>query len=169
MTKVILHICTSVDGFISDEDGNSDFVFEAQEADPEFKKFYDSVGSVVMGRKTYDYLKETQPKLFKEKDVYVITHYLRQKEKNVTFIHENIMGRIKDLKKNSKENIWLLGGSEITNILLKEKLLDEAVITIAPVILGKGIRLFKDDNPCIKAKLKGSQVFDEFVQATYKL
>ena len=45
MTKVILHICTSIDGFIADEEGNSDFVFEAQETDPEFEKFYDSKNS----------------------------------------------------------------------------------------------------------------------------
>ena len=168
MTKVILHICTSIDGFIADEEGNSDFVFEAQETDPEFEKFYNSVDSVVMGRKTYDYLKETQPKLFKEKNVYVITHYLRQKEKNVTFIHEDIMGCVKNLKKNSKKDIWILGGAEIANILLKEKLLNEAVITIAPVILGNGVRLFKEDNPCLTATLKSGQVFGDFIQATYK-
>ena len=167
MAKVILHICTSIDGFIADENGDSDFVFEAQEADPDFKKFYDSVDSVIIGRKTYDYLKDKQPKLFKEKNVFVITHYLRQKEKNVTFVHEDIMGCVKSLKKSAKKDIWILGGSEIVNILLKEKLLDKAIITTAPIVLGNGIRLFKDDNPCIKPKLKEAQIFDGFTQATY--
>ena len=167
--KVILHICTSIDGFIADENGDSDFVFEAQETDPEFEKFYNSVDSVIIGRKTYDYLKDKQPKLFKEKDVFVITHYLRQKEKNVTFVHEDIMGCVKDLKKKSKKDIWVLGGAEIVNILLKEKLLDKAVITTAPVVLGSGIRLFKDDNPCLKAKLKEAQIFGGYTQATYTL
>ncbi|MBP5535025.1 MAG: dihydrofolate reductase [Alphaproteobacteria bacterium] len=169
MSKVILHICTSIDGFIADEDGNSDFVFDAQKSDPEFEGFYNSINSVIIGRKTYDYLKDKQPKLFKEKDVFVITHYLRQKEKNVTFVHENIMGCVKALKKDSKKNIWVLGGSEIVNILLKEKLIDEVVITTAPLVLGTGIRLFKEDNPCIKAKLKSTQTFDDFTQATYKI
>ena len=168
MAKAILHICTSVDGFIADENGSSNFVFKAQEADSDFEKFYNSVGSVVMGRKTYDYLKDKQPNLFKDKDVFVITHYLRQKEKNITFIHEDIMGCITDLKKNSKKDIWILGGSEIVNILLKEKLLDKAIITTAPIVLGKGVRLFKNDNPNIDLKLVSAQTFADFVQVEYK-
>ena len=92
MTKTILHIATSIDGFIADSNGNSDFSAMAQKADTTFDEFYASVGSVVMGRKTYDYLKDKTPDLFKDKQVYVITHYLRQKEDNITFIHEDIMG-----------------------------------------------------------------------------
>ena len=79
------------------------------------------------------------------------------------------MGFVKNLKKNSKKDIWVLGGSEIVNILLKEKLLDKVVITAAPIILGTGIRLFKDDNPCLKAKLKDVKAFDGFVQTAYTL
>ncbi len=167
MTKAILNITTSLDGFIADENGNSEFSFDAQKADKGFKDFYKSVGSVVMGRKTYDYLKEKQPKLFKDKDVFVITHYLRQKEDNVTFVHEDIMGCVMNLKKNTNKDIWIVGGSEIVNILIKEALLDEVIITTAPIILGTGIRLFKNDNPVIDVKLAEAKSFDGFVQTKY--
>ena len=119
MAKVILHITTSLDGFIADENGNSDFARAAEQADTGFATFYDSVGSVVMGRKTYDYLKNRNAELFTDKDVFVITHYLRQKENNATFIHEDIMGQIEALKKQSGKDVWLLGGSEVVNILIK--------------------------------------------------
>ena len=71
-----------------------------------------------MGRKTYDYLKVKTPELFKEKEVYVITHYLRQKEDNVTFVHENIKGCLQNLKETKEKDIWILGGAEIirTNV-----------------------------------------------------
>ena len=168
MAETILHICTTIDGFIADENGNSDFVFASQKADKAFKDFYASVGSVVMGRKTYDYLKDKEPDLFKDKEVFVITHYLRQKENNVTFVHEDIMGSVMNLKKNSNKNVWILGGSEIVNILLKENMLDKAILTTAPIILGTGIRLFKNDNPRIEMKLIETKTFDGFVQTHYE-
>ena len=167
MTKTILHIATSIDGFIADSNGNSNFSATAQKTDTTFDEFYASVGSVVMGRKTYDYLKDKTPDLFKDKQVYVITHYLRQKEDNITFIHEDIMGCVKDLKKTQDKNIWIVGGAEIANILLKEKMIDELVLTIVPVILGSGTRLFKDDNPTIQMKLEEVKTFDDIVQTKY--
>ena len=167
MTKTILHIATSVDGFIADKNGSSDFAQAAQKNDERFSDFYASVGSVVMGRKTYDYLKDKVPNLFKDKQVYVITHYLRQKEDNITFIHEDIMGCVQNLKKTQDKNIWVLGGSEIVNILLKEKMIDEMILTTAPLILGNGTRLFKDDNPQIQMKLEETKVFDGFIQTRY--
>ena len=127
MTKTILHIATSIDGFIADKNGNSAFSIASQKADTEFKDFYTSIEAVVMGRKTYDHLKNKTPDLFKDKQVYVITHYLRQKEDNITFIHEDIMGCITNLKKNLKGDIWIVGGSEIVNILLKEKIFSKEI------------------------------------------
>lgn len=167
MTKTILHIATSIDGFIADSNGNSNFSETAQKTDTTFAEFYASVGSVIMGRKTYDYLKDRMPDLFKDKQVYVITHYLRQKEDNITFIHEDIMGCVNDLKKTQDKNIWIVGGSEIANILLKEKMIDELVLTTVPVILGSGTRLFKNDNPTIQMKLEEVKTFDNMVQTKY--
>lgn len=168
MAKVILHITTSLDGFIADENGNSDFARAAEQADTGFAAFYDSVGSVVMGRKTYDYLKNRNAELFTDKDVFVITHYLRQKENNATFIHEDIMGQIEALKKQSGKDVWLLGGSEVVNILIKERLVDEIVLTTAPLILGTGTRLFKNDNPTELVKLVSTTHFGDYVQTVYR-
>lgn len=167
--KCILHIVTSVDGFIADGNGNSDFSFAAIKADPHFKSFYDSVSSVVMGRKTYDRIKANSANLFKDKNVYVITHYLRQKEDNVTFVHENIMGLVQNLKKQEKGHVWLLGGAEITNILLKEKQIDEMILTQAPFLLGQGTRLFKDDNPTEKLIFEEVRTFADYIQLHYRL
>ncbi|MBE6449666.1 MAG: dihydrofolate reductase [Alphaproteobacteria bacterium] len=167
MIKAVLHIATSVDGFIANKEGSSEFALAAQKADKNFKKFYDSVGSVVMGRKTYDYLKVKTPELFKEKEVYVITHYLRQKEDNITFVHENIKGCLQNLKETKEKDIWILGGAEIINILIKENMIDEMVLTTVPVILGTGTRLFKDDNPQKLLTVKECLNFDGFVQTHY--
>lgn len=51
--------------------------------------------------------------------------------------------------------------------LYEKKLVDEYIITTAPIILGDGIPLFKTNNPEIRLKLKGTRQFGEFVQNHY--
>ena len=167
MSKIILNMSLSVDGFIATENGDGAVALENIQQDPLFKNFYDSVDSIVMGRRTYDYLKQANPKILAEKHVFVITHYLRQQEDNIVFIHENIMDTIKTLKQSAKNDIWVIGGAQIANVLLKEGLIDEMTLTTVPVILGKGIRLFSDDNDEKNIQLKQSRTFGQCVQNTY--
>lgn len=51
---------------------------------------------------------------------------------------------------------------------MKEDLIDEDIIAVAPVILGEGIPLFKTNNPEMKLRLKEIKVFDGFVQNHYR-
>jgi dihydrofolate reductase len=46
------------------------------------------------------------------------------------------------LKDQHGKNIWLIGGGEINTTLLNAGLIDEMILTIIPIILGKGIPLF---------------------------
>ncbi len=166
--KCILHITMSLDGFIADENGNRNPLIEQGRQDnDDFQQFLDSVDVILMGRKTYDQIKNLPEWPYPGKKVFVITHYLKQNDANVTFIHENIMGLVQDLKAEGGKNIWVLGGSEIANILIKEELLDEYVLITAPVILGKGVRLFKDDNPTVYLKLEETNPFGECVLTRY--
>ncbi|MBJ8056468.1 dihydrofolate reductase family protein, partial [Bacillus cereus] len=40
------------------------------------------------------------------------------------------------------QHMWIVGGGELLQALLKEKLVDELYLQIAPVMIGKGIPLF---------------------------
>lgn len=53
--------------------------------------------------------------------------------------------------------------------LLKNKLIDEIIISVVPVLIGDGIRLFKEDRPEQKLTLFKSTPFDTgLVQLHYK-
>ena len=58
MPRVIVYIAMSLDGFIADRDGGVGWLddIHPSEADGDFgyAEFYDSVGSLIMGRATYD-------------------------------------------------------------------------------------------------------------------
>ncbi len=163
--KCVSYITTSLDGFIADVNNRFNFLQLTQELCKE--TFYKDVDVIVMGRKAYDKIKTLPIWPYEGKRVYVITHYLKQKEKHVTFVHDGIIELIMKLKKEQGKMIWLLGGSEITNIFIKENLIDEYIITIAPIILGQGTRLFYDDNPTVNLQLKEANIIDKYIQVHY--
>ena len=166
--KCILYITTSLDGFIADENGNRNGLIEQSHDEVgDLALFLDSVDVILMGRKTYDQIKNLPEWPYPGKKVYVITHYLKQNDEHVTFVHENIMGLVQDLKAQDGKDIWVMGGSEITNILIKEGLLDEYTIITTAILLGKGVRLFKDDNPTVYLKLQESKAFNNCVLSRY--
>jgi dihydrofolate reductase len=73
------------------------------------------------------------------------------------------------LKRINGKNIFCDGGAEIVNELLKHNLIDEFIVSVIPVILGAGIRLFKDGKPEQKLQLVSSKSFDTgLVQFHYK-
>ncbi|MCI1696020.1 dihydrofolate reductase family protein [Aneurinibacillus aneurinilyticus] len=71
------------------------------------------------------------------------------------------------MKEQEGSKIWIVGGAEILDVLLKGKLVDEFIIAIIPTILGKGIPLFKEDNPELKLFLTGTKRFGQIVQLHY--
>lgn len=162
--KCVLNLTTSVDGFIADKDGRRSELLEITQL-VGFDEFYKKVDIVLMGRKTYDEAKESSVWPFKGKDVYVITHYLKQKDKNVTFVHENIKETLSALKSQNGGLIWAVGGAQLVDLLMKENLLDAYIVTIAPVLLGGGIRLFKDDNDMRALQLQSVKSVNNCVQA----
>ena len=75
---------------------------------------------------------------------------------------------IKDLKEENGENIWICGGAGIANQLIKCDLIDVYHITVIPIILGDGIRLFSDENKLINLNLMSTDVTNGMVELVYK-
>lgn len=90
-----------------------------------------------------------------------------QDTENVTFISGNLSKLINELKEQSGENIWLVGGGDLFRSFLKEGLVDEIILTVAPTILGTGIPLFKESDYQVELLLKGVKTFNQFVELHY--
>ncbi len=66
-------------------------------------------------------------------------------------------------------NIWLVGGAALCQRFLQLGLVDEIKLTIAPVLLGDGLRLFGSSLPEQKWKLKNEVAYKNgFVEMTYE-
>lgn len=86
---------------------------------------------------------------------------------DIKFINEDAANFIKKIKKEEGKDIWIVGGCEFIDTLMKKDIIDKYIITTIPVILGKGIPLFKDYNPEIKLKLDNVKIFDGMIMSEY--
>jgi dihydrofolate reductase len=144
--KVKLFIASSLDGYIARKDGSIDWLYT--DGDYGFAQFYDSVDTILMGRRTYEKTLELAGEYpHKDKKGYVFTHTAsgrkREKNQNVHFIVD-VIEFAKDLVQSRGNDIWLVGGADIISIFLNAGLLDEIILSIHPIILGNGIALFKN-------------------------
>ncbi|MEK6952445.1 MAG: dihydrofolate reductase family protein [Nanoarchaeota archaeon] len=167
MRKIILFIATSLDGFIAGENGEIDWLFNDQ--DYGYKKFYDSVDIILMGFETYKQCLEFGEWPYKGKKCYVFTRKTALNDDNAEFIN-NPVEFTKKLKAMKGKDIWLVGGGKINSLFLNEKLLDEIIIYVHPIILGKGISLINNLNNKIKLKLINFKKYSSgLVQLDYKV
>ena len=76
---------------------------------------------------------------------------------------------VKDGFPHSGENIWLVGGAQIIASFLKQGVVDEIIISVIPVLLDKGIPLFKNIKNEIKLELIKTEKYDRLVDLHYKV
>ncbi|HSX45980.1 MAG TPA: dihydrofolate reductase family protein [Candidatus Saccharimonadia bacterium] len=114
-----------------------------------------SVGSLLLGRATYEEFASAWPKMkdhageFGDKmnsmPKYVITSKLDKLEWNNSHILQGEPAEaIAKLKQESQEDILVNGSSELLKLLLAVELVDELRLMVHPVVLGQGKRLFDD-------------------------
>ncbi|WP_107924366.1 dihydrofolate reductase family protein [Lysinibacillus parviboronicapiens] len=169
--EVILFIATSLDGFIAKEDDNLQWLYDVEgEGDNGYTEMYQSIDTIIMGKRTYDYVMEhTESFPYPDKKCYVFTTSQDGTDDYVEFVKEDVVAFTKKLKKQQGSKIWMVGGAGILDAFMKENLIDEYIITVTPHILGSGIPLFKEKNPQIELKLINTQRFGQMVQLHYKV
>lgn len=144
MRKVILYFACSLNGKIAKSDGSVDWLNQIpnpEKTDFGYSDFYHSLEITIQGNKTYKQIESWGIDFpYKKTTNYVFTRKKgAQNNKNVQFISEDHAGFVRELKKQSGKDIWLVGGSELNAFFLKENLIDEIRVFIMPVILENGI------------------------------
>jgi dihydrofolate reductase len=174
MRKISLFIAMSLDGYIAKPNDDLSFLklVEKEGEDYGYAKFTSNIDTIIIGRKTYEYVvREIGTSHYDngERDVYVITRTERPQTGRTTFYTGNLTELIDLLKSESGKNIYCDGGAEIINELLKHKLIDELTVSIIPVLLGNGTKLFKDGIPEQTLELITAKSFDtRLVQLHYR-
>lgn len=165
MRKLSIFIATSLDGYIAKPNDDLGFLrlVEKEGEDYGYAEFTANIDTIIIGRRTYDYvLKEIGASHYDNgnRDVYVITRTERQGSGRTTFYTGDLNDLVKRLKSESGKDIYCDGGAEVINELLKSDLVDEFIISVIPVLVGEGIRLFKDGRPEQLLELVSAKAYD---------
>lgn len=165
MRNVSLFIACSLDGYIAKPDDDLSFLklVEKEGEDYGYGEFTATIDTLIVGRKTYDYvLREIGPAHYDtgHRDVYVITRSPRPNVGRTTFYTGSLIDLVERLKAEDGKNIYCDGGAEVIHELLRHDLIDEFIISIVPVLLGAGTRLFKDGRPEQRLELVTVKTFD---------
>ena len=170
--KLILYIASSLDGYIAKPNDDIGFlsIVEQKGEDYGYVDFIKTVDTVIVGRKTYDKVISMGYEYpHTDKDTYIITRTPRPNIGSVKFYTDDLKSLVDKLKSEKGKNIYCDGGAEIANELIKNDLVDEYIISVIPILLGDGIRLFKDGRPEQTLELVSVKSFDKgLTQLHYK-
>ena len=172
MRKSILYIAISLDGYIAGPDEDLSFldIVQREDEDYGYGDFIQTVDTVIMGRKTYDWIMAHVPEfVHADKTTFIISRTERQSTENTRFHTGDLSDLVRRLKTESGKNIFIEGGAEVVKTLLLDDLIDEYVISIIPVLVGGGTKLFEDGRPQQTLKLISTKQFDSgLVQLHYQ-
>lgn len=166
--QLSVFIATSIDGYIADRHGSPDWLDEAllPGEDQGYQVFYDSVEALAMGSGTYDFIKDHEPWPF-DKPIYVFTSRHYPDRSGVTFWNPSPPQAAKHWDAEGLRRVYVDGGRLISSFLA-QGLIDDMIISTAPVLLGGGARLFDDHGRYARARLVESRSWPSgYVQNSY--
>jgi dihydrofolate reductase len=167
---------SSLDGFIAKKDNTVSWlesagsVYEAgvsisQEEAAEFLK---GIDCYVMGSRTYEHALELGWVYGDTPVVVVSGRKLPTATKSVEFYSGDLKTLVDTKLAPRYRNIWLVGGAMLCQRFLELGLVDEIRLTIAPVVLGDGLRLFGGSPTEAQWNLKNVVAYKNgFVELSY--
>jgi dihydrofolate reductase len=169
--KLILYIAMSLDGYISKPHDDLSFLNRVHKEgeDYGYGEFISGVDTVILGRRTYDWVTAQVDFPHADKNAYVITRHPRPAIGNTVFYTGDLGELVMKLKKEKGKNIFCDGGAQIAQELIKKDLIDQYILSVIPVLLGAGIRLFCDGSPEQELQLISAKNYDTgLVQLHYR-
>lgn len=174
MRQVVLYIAMSLDGYIADQKGSVNWLSGQDdniENEDTYSEFIKDVDTVLMGWKTYNQVvTELSPDewVYSGLDTYVFTHRSLEDKDGIHFTDEQPEQLAEKLKSEEGKNIWICGGAEIVNQLLRDDLIDRFHIAVIPVLLGSGTRLFSENQDRKPLRLIATKQYNGICELLYE-
>ena len=161
MTRVQYYAAASLDGYIAAPGEDLDWLTkydgsyagtDAQPAKGAYEQFYDGVGALVCGSVTYEWLLDHLELVGGEwpyggKPCWILSsRELRLPagdDVDVRIVEGPIIEHAPSMMRSAGDRaLWVVGGGNVASQFADERLLDEVLVTIVPVVLGEGKPLF---------------------------
>jgi dihydrofolate reductase len=184
MRNIISLAHMSLDGFMAGPGGDMGFiVFDDELADHTYPLF-DKVDLAVYGRITYGLMEGYWPtaadapaagahtkshaRWYSGVKKLVASRTLAASQKsNVRVVGDDIVGALRAEKQKAGGDIMIFGSPSLTRALAAADLVDEWRLSLQPVILGDGLRLFEKRENRTRLELRSSKTFGRGVIAVH--
>lgn len=144
----------SLDGIIAKKDNSIGWFDTADRyesgvtiTEAERAEFLNAIDCYVMGAATYELALELSKNYgwaYGDKPTIVLTHRdLAVERPSVEIYSGDLDQLVNERLKPHYKNVWMVGGAELAKHFIDLKLADEIRLSIIPIILGEGLRLFK--------------------------
>lgn len=173
--SVTLHVVCSLDGFIAKNDNTVSWmdgtgIYEAGKSlsEEEIAAFIKSIDCYVMGSRTYEHALELGWPYGDTPVIVVSSRNHPPARKSVEFYSGDLKALVDGKLAPRYRNIWVVGGAILCRRFLELGLVDEIKLTIAPVLLGDGLRLFGGPETEDRWQLKNVVAYKNgFVELSY--
>ena len=172
--NIIVHIATSADGYIARPDGDLEWLTSrpAPQGFYGMNAFMESIDTKLLGRKTYEASLRMGAKFDSRSRYIVFSRHARPADapSGVEFVNGAIGPFVNRLGEQPGKDIWLMCGGELIPSFLDEHVIDEFVISVAPVFIGDGIPLIARRHRHVPLELHSVERFDDgLVQLHYRV
>ena len=184
MRNLIFFMHTSLDGFVAGVNGEMDWINVDEEIFDFVGTMTDHADAALYGRVTYEIMQSYWPKAGEQPNAtkhdkehsewynsvpkIVLSRTLQQTGlQNTTVVSDHLSNNINRVKQQEGKNILIFGSPGASQSLLNEGLIDEFWLFVNPIILGKGMPLFKNITNTTKLKLVESKTFASGVIALH--
>lgn len=143
------YTATSLDGFIATEAHSLDWLLQFGTEGSSYERFVADVGALAMGAHTYEWLlrhhvhadpARPQPWPYAQ-PTWVFSHRVLPvvDDADVRFVQGDVGPVHRQMTDTAAgRNLWIVGGGALAAQFLDQGLLDELIVQIAPVTLGRG-------------------------------
>ncbi len=184
MRNLVFFMHASLDGFVAGLNGEMNWI-KVDEAMFDFVATMTAEADTALyGRVTYEMMQGYWPNAankpnatkhdkehsswYNEVSKIVLSKTLNEKElTNTTVISDGLAEKINAIKNQEGKNILIFGSPRASHSLLQEGLVDEFWIFVNPILLGKGIPLFKNIMETTQLKLVETKTFSQGVIALH--
>ncbi|MGY1857238.1 dihydrofolate reductase family protein [Modestobacter sp. SYSU DS0290] len=147
MTRTVYYTATSLDGFIAGPDHSLDWLL-SRDSDADgpmgYAAFIAGVGALAMGAATWEWVRAHDPGWLPERPAWVFTHrdLTAPSGADVRFTAEDPAAVHAAMSEAAGgRDLYLVGGGDLVGQFADRGLLDEVVVSVAPVTLGGGAPL----------------------------
>lgn len=169
--RVIVYVAMSVDGYIATADGGVGWLESYDPANYGHAEFEAGIGTIVMGRATYDQVLTFGDWPYGGKRVVVLTsHELHDPAPGVEARAGALAALAAELRASDGGDIWVEGGSRTVAAFLDAGAVDLIQLFVIPVLLGDGIPLFARGGAASGLQLSAMQRYpDGVVRLDYEV